>query len=300
MAAPDPSAERRPLIRSIALTGAIGLLGIAWGIASGSQMVLLDGAYALIGLLVSWLLLLASRLAGSEPGGRFPFGRESVTPLVIGIQGFVLLATLVYAAFEAVATIREGGSEVTASWAIAYSVIATVASIGFWWWLRSVSGDSDLLIAEATAWRIGALRGVGMIIGFVTMALLDRTSWSGASVYVDPAMVLATFVLFVPPPLRMVKSTILELLEGEPVDEIRSPVLGAVEAVAHRHSIADPVVRTTKVGRKLYVEVEAAVEPHVTISEQHEVRQELRELLDAMPFDIWLNVELYPHGRSLP
>ena len=300
MAAPDPSAERRPLIRSIALTGAIGLLGIAWGIASGSQMVLLDGAYALIGLLVSWLLLLASRLAGSEPGGRYPFGRESVTPLVIGVQGFVLLATLVYAAIEAVATIREGGSDVTASWAIAYSVIATVASLGFWWWLRSVSGDSDLLIAEATAWRIGALRGVGMVIGFVAMALLERTSWSGAAVYGDPAMVLATCVLFLPPPLRMVKSTIIELLEGEPTDEIRAPVLDAVEVVTRRHGIDEPLVRTTKVGPKLYVEVEAAVEPHVTVAEQHEVREELRETLDAMPFDIWLNVELYPRGRSLP
>jgi predicted Co/Zn/Cd cation transporter (cation efflux family) len=298
--APDPATERRPLLRSIVITGAIGVLGIAWGIASGSQMVLLDGAYALIGLVVSWLLLLASRLAGSEPGGRFPFGRESVTPLVIGVQGFILLATLTFAAIEAAATIREGGSDVTASWAIAYSAIATVASLAFWWWLRSVAGDSDLLVAEATAWRIGALRGVGMLVGFVTMALLDRSSWSDAAVYVDPAMVLVTFVLFLPPPLRMVKGTIIELLEGEPVDEIRAPVLDAVVGVARRHGIDEPMVRTTKLGPKLYVEVEAVVDPHVTITEQHRMREELRDVLDRMPFDLWLNVELLPRGEPVP
>lgn len=294
MAAPDPTTERRPLLRSIALTGLIGVLGIIWGIASGSQMILLDGAYALIGLVVSWLLLLASRLAGSEPGGRYPFGREAVTPLVIGVQGFVLLATLVFAAFEAVATIREGGSTVTAGPALVYSAITTLASVVFWLWLRSVSEDSDLLVAEATAWRIGAMRGLGMMVGFITMAVLVSSSRDEAAAYVDPVMVLVTCVLFLAAPLRMVRTTILELLEGEPDHDIRTPVYAAVDTVARRHGITDPVVRTTKVGPKLYVELEAVVAPEVTVAEQHQVREELHDLLDELPFDLWLNVELLP------
>lgn len=298
MAAPDPTTERQPLLRSIGLTGLIGVLGIVWGIVSGSQMILLDGAYALIGLVVSWLLLLASRLAGSEPGGRYPFGREAITPLVIGVQGFVLLATLAFAAFEAVATIREGGSTVTAGPAILYSTITTVASVVFWLWLRSVSGDSDLLVAEATAWRIGAMRGVGMMIGFVTMAVLANSSRAEAAAYVDPVMVLITCVLFLAAPIRMVRTTILELLEGEPEAEIREAVRGAVETVSQRYGIVDPVVRTTKVGPKLYVELEAMVAPDVTVAQQHQVREELNALLDELPFDLWLNVELLPRPAT--
>jgi cation diffusion facilitator family transporter len=298
MAAPDPTTERQPLLRSIALTGAIGVLGIIWGIVSGSQMILLDGAYALIGLVVSWLLLMASRLAGAEPGGRYPFGREAITPLVIGVQGFVLLATLTFAAFEAVATIREGGSTVTAGPAIVYSLITTVASVLFWLWLRSVSGNSDLLVAEATAWRIGALRGVGMMIGFITMAFLANSSRSEAAAYVDPVMVLITCCLFLAAPIRMVRTTILELLEGEPEAEIRAAVDGAVETVAQRYGVVDPVVRTTKVGPKLYVELEALVSPDVTVAQQHQVREELNALLDELPFDLWLNVELLPRPAT--
>jgi predicted Co/Zn/Cd cation transporter (cation efflux family) len=300
MAAPDPSTERQPLLRSIALTGAIGVLAVIWGIASGSQMILLDGAYALIGLVVSWLLLAASRLAGSEPGGRYPFGRESVTPLVIGVQGFVLLATLVFAAVESVATIREGGSTVTAGWAILYSTISTIASVVFWLWLRSVSGDSDLLVAEATAWRIGALRGTGMMIGFITMAFLANSSWSDAAAYVDPVMVLITCGLFLAAPIRMVRTTILELLEGEPEEEIRVAVHGAVESVAQRYGVIDPDVRMTKVGPKLYVELEALVAPDVTVAQQHQVREELHDLLDELPFDLWLNVEFMPRDAVGP
>lgn len=294
MAAPDPTTERRPLLRSIALSGLIGVAGIAWGLASGSQMILLDGAYSLIGLVVSWLLLLASRLAGTEPGGRFSFGRESVTPLVIGIQGFIMLATLAYAAFESVATILDGGSDVTAGSAIVYSTISTAASLAFWFWLRSVSGDSDLLVAESTAWRIGALRGTGMLLGFVTMAVLEGSARSDAARYIDPAMVLITCVLFVSAPIQMVRATIVEILEGEPDEDIRAPVLAAVAQVTETLGLADPVTRMTKVGPKLYVEVEGAVHPDVTIAVQHRVREDLRASLDHLPYDLWLNVELLP------
>ena len=296
MAAPDPSMERRPLLRSIALTGSIGALGVAWGLVTGSQMILLDGAYSIIGLVVSWLLLLASALAGSEPGGRFPFGRESVTPLVIGVQGFVLLATLAYAAVQSVSTILDGGSEVTAGWAIVYSTIVSVVSLGFWWWLRSVSGDSDLLAAETTGWRVGAFRGVAMVIGFVTMAILARSSWSEAAPYVDPVMVLLTCVLFLRTPIVMVRTTIIELLEGEPDTHIRSSVLASVDIVRRQYGFGEPEVRMTKLGPKLYVEVEVLVEPDVTVEVQYRIREDLRVLLDALPYDLWMNFELLPRN----
>lgn len=58
-------------------TAVLGAIGVAWGIAADSQMILLDAVHA-----------------------------------VIGIQGWVLLATLLYAAVEAVLTIRDGGRAV--------------------------------------------------------------------------------------------------------------------------------------------------------------------------------------------
>ena len=137
-------------------------------------MILLDGVYAVVGIAVSWLLLRASALAAAGPTRRYPFGREGVTPFVIGMQGFVLLGTLVYAAAEGVYTIRAGGSDVAAGWAIVYAVIATAGSLAFWVWLRRAAGDSDLLLAESLARRVGALRGAGMLVGFVLVAILGR------------------------------------------------------------------------------------------------------------------------------
>jgi cation diffusion facilitator family transporter len=302
MVAPDPMLERRPLLRSIALTAVLGGTGIVWGLLTGSQLIVLDGAYALIGLVVSWLLLLASRLAGTEPGGRFPFGREAVTPLVIGVQGFVLIATLVYAAVEAVATILAGGTSISAGWATVYALVTTAASLVFWSWLRAEARGSDVLQAEAAAWRIGALGGIGMVVGFGVIWTLDRVggSWSTAAAYVDPVMVIATCVLFLPSPVRMVRTTILELLEGEPGPEVAAPVRAIVAEVVGRRKLPYPDLRMTKVGPKLYVELELVVAPTVTIAEQHAVREELRGLLDELPFDLWLNVEMVPSVGPLP
>src|SRR5262245_53828127 len=116
MPARDPRIEHRGLLASIAATSVLGALGLAWGITSGSQMILLDGAYAVVGIVLSLLLLGASRLAHVGPTQRFPYGREAATPLAIAVQGLVLLGTLLYAAIESVAVIRAGGSSVDPGW----------------------------------------------------------------------------------------------------------------------------------------------------------------------------------------
>lgn len=292
--------ERRALLWSIVVTAALGGLGIAWGILSGSQMILLDGMYAVVGILVSLLLLRASTLARRQPTRRYPFGRESVTPLVISVQGFVLIATLIYAAAEALAAIREGGSDITAGWAVAYAVLTTVASRGVWVWLRSQAEGSDLLDAETTAWRIAALRGVGMAIGFTAILLLEGTALDDWTPYIDPAMVLATCAVFIVAPVRMVRGTLVELLEGAPPRAIDEPVRAAVDEVRARFDLEAPSVLVTKIGRKLYVEVEGLVAPDVTVRQEEEVRAALRGRLEELPFDVWLTLELKPRPGSPP
>ncbi|HYN33354.1 MAG TPA: cation transporter [Ilumatobacteraceae bacterium] len=296
MAAADVAVERHALLWSMAITSILGAVGLFWGVVSQSQMILLDGVYAVLGLLVSWLLLMASGLAQAESSHRYPYGRESLTPLVIGVQGFVLLVTLGYAAFDACLTIRDGGSRVDAGWAIVYSVLATVGSFVTWLWLRAraVANNSDVLTAESTAWRIGALRGLGMIAGFTLMAVISGTSLDGAVPYIDPIMVLITCAVFIPAPIRMVRVTIIELLEGAPSREIQQPVLDAVADVQARFGLDAPTVLMSKVGPKLYVEVDAIVDPDMTVAQQHQVRTALTDHLSALPYDIWMTVEFAP------
>ena len=296
MPAPDVAIDRAALLRSIAVTAVVGALGVVWGIASGSQMILLDGVYAFVGIVMSGLLLRASAVSAAGPTRRYPYGREAATPLAIGIQGFVLLATLLYALVEAVFTIVDGGSDVTAGVAIAYASISTVASIVTWRWLQRSAGTSDVLIAEAAAWRVGAMRGAGMLVGFTALWLVTDTGWDRAGPYIDPVMVIVMCAAFLGTPVAMVRSTIIELLEGAPSEDLQAPVHAAVRTVLDRHDATGTVVRMTKVGPKLYVEVDADVDPSLTVGTEARVRRDIAAELSDVPLELWLNVELHPRA----
>lgn len=280
------------------VTLALSVLGVIWGWFSGSRMILLDGIYGFIGFLVSWMLLHASALADEDETTHYPYGKQAATPLVIGVQGFVLLATLVYAAVGAVQTIRQGGTDINAGWGILYGAIATVASLAFWVWLRARIGHSDLIHAEATAWRVAAFRGVGMIIGFTIMQVLANSSRSDWAPYVDPAMVIVTCLVFLPPPIRMVRGTVRELLEAAPPASVQQPVMAIIAEVSQRYDLEPPTVRMTKVGPKLYVEVDGVVDGDVTVAQEHEVRTALDQRLRSLPYEVWLNLEFAPRAAD--
>ena len=127
-----------------------------------------------------------------------------------------------------------------------------------------------------------------------------RLAWDGAAAYVDPVMVLVTCAVFLRPPLRMVRTTILELLEGAPPLAMQQPVLDVVRDVFRQFEIAEPVVRMTKVGQKLYVEIEAEVRPDATVADEHRVRTAVRRGLEAIPLEVWLNFELTPRPVDTP
>jgi len=271
----------------------LAVAGVVWGLVSSSQIVLFDGMWGILGIGLTWLSLHAARAVAGGPTPRYPFGREALAPLVIAIQGVALLATCTYASIDAVLVILDGGSDVSADAAFAYGVLTLAAAVVVWWWLRQRGRGSELLAAEATQWLAGAALSLGMVVAFGAVLLLRDTDYSGAGRYADPGLVLAVCVLLVPTPLRMIRSTVVELLEGAPPDAVQVSVRGAVSAVRAEFGLDEPYLRATKVGRKLYVEVDFVVpgeDWHV--SDEDRIRRALEARLRHLPFDLWLNVEL--------
>ena len=71
--------ERKALRYSLVVATALAVLAAFWGWISQSQVILLDGVYALIGMVLTALSLRVSRIADSGPTARFPFGKEAIS-----------------------------------------------------------------------------------------------------------------------------------------------------------------------------------------------------------------------------
>lgn len=285
--------ERRVLRGSMVATTSLAVLGIVWGILSGSSVILFDGVYGVLGVALTWLAIVASRLVAGGPTARYPFGREALTPMVISLQGIALLGTCLYAAFDAVLVIVDGGSDVSAGSAMAYGIISAVTAVAVWVWLRGPARHSDLLAAEATQWLAGTALSVAVVVAFALVLVLDRVDLGSAGAYADPVLVLVSCAVLVPTPIRMIRTTVVELLEGAPAPEIQRPVRSAVSEVREEFGLEDPFLRMTKTGRKLYVEADFLVRGRDwDVADEDEIRRAILDRLVHLPYDVWLNVEL--------
>ncbi|MFC4614884.1 cation transporter [Cellulomonas algicola] len=285
--------ERRALVGSIVGASVIGAAALVWGVVAQSRVLLFDGAFVLLGIVLSALSLAASRAAAIAPSARFPFGRQAVTPIAIAIQGAALLGTLVYAAADAVAIILAGGSDVAAATVVAYGLLSMVCSIGLVRWLRRTAPASDLVVAEVAQWRAGALLSLVYAAGAGVALLLAVWSLDDVVRYVDPGLVLLACVVLVPIPLRLLRAAGLELMEAAPPTEIATRIDRAVEEVRAEFDLPSPVVRATKLGERLYVEIDFVVAAGGwDVSGEDRVRRALLGRLETLGYELWANVEL--------
>lgn len=285
--------ERRLLRVSIAAAVVFAVLGIGWGWLAESSVILLDGAYALIGLGLGLLSLHAARLVEAGPTPKYPFGREALAPLMVGIQGMVLLGTFGFASFDAVGVILEGGSETALGSAMGYAIVSLIGAVGLWWYLRTRAAESELVQAEASQWAAGWVLSAGMLVGFGVALLLKQTSLARFAAFADPVLVLLASAVILPTPLRMIKQMYTELLEGRPAAEVREPIQHTVLEVSQAHGLPAPNIRLGKLGRKLYLELDYLVEDEWAVGEADEVRRELLTRLSEPGRSLWINVELH-------
>ncbi len=280
-------------MQSIGVAVAISIVAIVGGILAGSRIILFDGVYGLIGLWLTWVMLRASRVVDEGPTARFPYGRESLTPLAIIVQGIAMLGTLLLAALDAVVLILDGGSDVAPLSVVTYGLFSAITSAVFTAHLLRRAGGSELVRVEALQWRAGAVRNGVMVIGATVAILIAGTAAGGIVRFLDPILVLVAVAMLAPIPIRFLRSGINELLEGAPDSEVHQQVHAAVASICDRHELRDPRVRMTKLGRKLYVDVEIVVPPKSwTIEGQDALRRELLDGLATLDYELWATITL--------
>lgn len=294
-------AEERSLRASLVISAVVSAVTLALGLVAGSQVLMLEAAFGLIGLAATWLALQASRAADRRPTSRYPYGLDSLIPLVVALQGIAMGATLIYAVASAVVVILDGGHVVNAGVVAAVAGAGGITSLVFARWLGRLDPGSDLIAAERAQWHAGGLRSLIAAGGALIAVWLTASGGDAAARYVDPVLVLVAAAIVARMPVRLVRHGINELLEGAPDAETMGVLRGAVDSVTASMGLPRPRVRATKLGLKVYLDVRYPVDsPEVTVGFEDEVRRAMADAVSHLPLDVWASVELTARAEPEP
>ncbi|UTT86832.1 cation diffusion facilitator family transporter [Vibrio pelagius] len=288
--------ENRVLMFSALLASGFALGGLALGLIVGSLVIVFDGVYSLVSLLLTLLSLAASKYINRPSDSNFPFGRAIIEPIVIAFKATVILLVVGYSLYSAVGALMTGGREVDASIATVFGAL-NVLGCGYAWWYianKSKSFSSGLIEAESKQWQMDTLLSVAVTAGFIAAWLITLSPYTELAVYADPMMMVLMSFYFIKVPFDMLKQAMRELLMMSANKEICEKVDENVIAVDKEAQQDLELKGVTKVGQELRINVD--IHPNnqgiIAVNDIEKTRRLLKRRLSKMPYELKLNLSI--------
>ncbi|AXY03189.1 cation diffusion facilitator family transporter [Vibrio alfacsensis] len=287
--------ENRILTFSALLASGFAIGGMVLGLLVGSIVIVFDGVYSLVSLLLTLLSLAASYYISKPSKSIFPFGKAVLEPVVIAIKAAVILVVVSFSLYSAVTALMSGGREVNASIATIFGIV-NVVGCGYAWWFmaqKSRRFSSGLIEAEKKQWLMDTLLSVAVTVGFVAAWLISLTPYAHYAVYADPMMMLLMGFYFLKVPFDMLVSALRELLMMTPSKElcqsVGNDVLEIEKVTEHQLKLAG----VTKVGQELRVNVDVHVDDDtLQLDTLEQTRKQLTKRLLKHRFKLQLNLNV--------
>ncbi len=287
--------ENRVLTTSALLASGFAVMGMVLGLAVGSIVIVFDGVYSLVSLLLTLLSLAASYYINKPSKSVFPFGKAVLEPIVIAIKATVILIVVLFSLYSAISSLMSGGREVDTSVATIFGVV-NVLGCGYAWWFmtkRSRRFSSGLIEAEKKQWQMDTLLSVAVTLGFVAAWFVSISPFSQYAVYADPMMMVLMGFYFLKVPFDMLCGALRELLMMAPSKEL-CQVVG--KDVLEIDKISDhqlKVAGITKVGQELRVNVDLHVDDDtLQLDTLEQTRKQLVSRLSKHRFKLQLQLNV--------
>lgn len=298
-----PQTEQSVLRLSIMVTVGVALFGITFGLLSGSFSITFDGIYALADASMSLLALTVARLIadyGRKPEAsgrlraRFSTGFWHLEPIVLGLNGTLLMAVAVYGLVNAVISILHGGHALKFDFAILYAVVtlAACAFMAIYATRANRTLKSDFVALDAHAWMMSGGITAALLAAFVLGAAVKGTPLDWLRPYVDPAVLALVSLVIIPLPVRTVRQAFADILLIAPRD-MAEHVHGVAQAAVARHGFLSYRVYLAKVGRARQIELYFIVprgQPPRRIEDWDALRDEIGAAIGGEGPDRWLTI----------
>ncbi|MEP9350078.1 cation transporter [Xanthobacter sp. KR7-225] len=295
--------EQSVLRISIAVTLVLAALGIVFGLLSGSYAIVFDGVYALTDASMTVLALLVANLiaTASAPGAvatrftaQFTMGFWHLEPMVLGLNGIMLMGASIYALINAIGSLMSGGRALDFDQAILYAVVTVAIALAMALFASRANRSikSDFLALDAKAWLMSAALTAALLVAFVAGALVQGTRLAWISPYIDPAALAAVCLVLIPLPFGTVKRALADILLVTP-PALKQHVDAVARAVMARHGFVSFRAYVARVGRGRQIELYFIVPggwPPKPLEAWDKIRDEIGAAIGDDNPDRWLTI----------
>ncbi|MBG84122.1 MAG: hypothetical protein CMJ40_06190 [Phycisphaerae bacterium] len=268
---------------SLVMNVVMVVLSFVFAILTGSNAILLDGFFSLIGVAQVVAMGSIMRMQGRPDDSRHPFGFSSFVPLLNSIRGLTILAVCGFAGFQAVLSIINGGDHPDAGLGMIYGAAAALGCLftGFVMARAARELGNPLLKVDSHSWLIDGFYSLVVSVAFGIAMIMQSLEWTTAARYVDPVLVLVLLLLAIPWPWGVMRDGVRELLLIGPPEGIRRQVIEQVNDVMSSLKPRDVICRILLSHDQLYVMCHVLVDGDAVISvtEIDRVRQAAMDCL---------------------
>ena len=293
------SDESGVLRSSIAATIVFSLFGII----SGSFSIVFDGVYSLVDACMSLLSLVVARLiaaaAAIKPVSRklqerFSMGLWHLEPMVLCLNGTLLVSVATYALFNAIGSLLEGGRDLEFGWAILYTAVALIVCVLMANAERRANRkiNSDFVALDIKGWIMAAAITAALLAAFIVGFLVQGTELQWISPYIDPVILAAVCIIIIPLPISSIRQALADIFLVTPAD-LKEHVDTVARAFKEKHGLLSYRAYVARMGRCREIEIYFIVPadaPARTITEWDALRDEVGELIGDKGPDRWLTV----------
>lgn len=299
----NTSSEEGILRISIAVTLFVTLLGVAFGLLAASLTILFDAVYELLDVVMTGLALLVARLITlSTTGGmlnkrlaeRFSMGFWHLEPIVLGVNGLLLMGAAVYGLINAVDALLHGGRPLVFEYALIFAGISLVVELGTAALVTSANRriGSDFVALDAKSWLMSACITMAYLFAFGFGMLAQGTRFEWLVPYIDPAALGLVCLAVLPMPIGTLRRALADILLVTPPD-LKQQVDAVAQASVRRYGFESYRSYVARVGRGRQIELYFLVPgkwPAKTLEEWDRIRDEISEAIGDDTPDRWLAI----------
>lgn len=257
------------MITNVILT----LLKLAAGLLAHSGAMISDAVHSASDIFSGLIVLLGVKISTKEPDEQHPYGHERYECVAALLLSGILAVVGGAIGIGAVKDIISGkAAEIPGLLALIAAVVSIAVKESLFWYTRGYAKKyrSTALHAEAWHQRSDALSSIGALIGIAGARM-------GVPV-MEPiaSLIIALFILRVA--IRIFKEAIDQMVDHSCNEEAEEAF--RTTALEQPGVLGVELLRTRMFGNRVYVDLEIAADPNLTLAAAHEIAEDVHDAIE--------------------